>query len=215
MRCLTHPLLDCEYRDCEHVCHIAALQNLQRKGHTDTGAIISPDHKYRYLLWREWRGYGSNEHYSRHTDDNGPSWKAPQSLLFVMLNPSTASGIINDPTIRRCVGFAKDLKFDRLEVVNLFAYRATDPRELLKLLDADDPEGPENVKAVKDAAYGAGMILCAWGAYGGFRNQDQTVLGWLQESGKPLHVLGFTKKGGQPLHPLYVPTNTKLQLWEP
>jgi hypothetical protein len=90
------------------------------------GADISPDGRYRYRLWREWRGCASRDHWRwlGAKDGAGHELGEPLSVLFVMLNPSTADGTTDDPTIRRCVGFAKRWRYDRLEVVNLFAHRA-------------------------------------------------------------------------------------------
>lgn len=161
--------------------------------YTGSGARISADGIYRYLLWRE---CGVNPD--------------PETCLFIMLNPSTADGDADDPTIRRCVGFANYFGCDRLEVVNLFAYRATKPADLLNYpKSGGDPVGFENQANLTDSANRARLIICAWGAHGGFIGQDETVLGWLQDVGKPLYALGLTK-GGHPRHPLYVPASTQL-----
>ena len=103
--------------------------------------------RYRYRLTREW----------------GPQ---QLSILFVMLNPSVASADKDDPTIRRCVHFAKREGYDRMDVVNLFAHRATDPREILRMLDKDEPYGPRNQSVIERAVQDAGVIVCAWGAHG-------------------------------------------------
>jgi hypothetical protein len=172
----------------------------------ESGAEISPCGKYRYRLWREWRGTHnpSNWWWYDGYDGEGKRLGEPKSCLFIMLNPSTADGERDDPTIRRCVGFAKAWNFERLEVVNLFAYRATQPAELFALNSAtDDPVGRENSEVIEDAAQRAGMIICAWGAHGGYLGQDETVLGWL-ENAKP-YALGLTAQG-HPRHPLYLPS---------
>ena len=88
----------------------------------DYGAIFDINGRYRYSLWRAWSSYHPR-------------------IAFVLLNPSTADEQRNDPTIRRCIGFARAWNFGSMEVVNLFAYRTTDCRELLKI---DDPVGEEN-----------------------------------------------------------------------
>jgi hypothetical protein len=80
-----------------------------------------------------------------------------------MLNPSTADAETNDPTnIRRCIRFAIDIGCGSLEVVNLFALRATDPRELARHPDA---VGPQNERYLHDAAFRADWLICAWGAH--------------------------------------------------
>jgi hypothetical protein len=169
----------------------------------DSGARLSTDGRYRYLLWREWRGSHDPENWDwlGDADGAGQPLGEPRPCLFVMLNPSTADAAQDDPTIRRCVSFARAWQFERLEVVNLFAFRSTSPAGLLALSALDDPVGPENLEHVRDAAERAGRIVCAWGAYGGFLGQDQTVLGWMGDRLKL--ALGFTK-GGHPRHPLYV-----------
>jgi hypothetical protein len=173
--------------------------------YVSAGADISPDGLYRYRLWREWRGGLEKNGHSR----DGGKWGQPKSILFVMLNPSTADGAQDDPTIRRCVAFAKSWGYDRMEVVNLFAYRATKPDVILAMGDADDPFGDRNTETVKYAAWDADVIVCAWGAHGGHLGQDETVRGWMEQRGKPLMALGFTA-GGHPRHPLYVKSDSAL-----
>jgi hypothetical protein len=170
----------------------------------ESGAQISACGKYRYRLWREWRGTHDPEnwHWYDGYDGEGKRIGEPKSCVFIMLNPSTADGEKDDPTIRRCVGFAKAWNFERLEVVNLFAYRATQPAELLALRSEDDPVGPENLEIIEDVAGRAGRIICAWGAHGGHMGQDETVLGWLE---REAFALGLTIDGS-PRHPLYMPT---------
>lgn len=178
--------------------------------YTSVGADISPDGRYRYLLWREWRG--SNHQHWRWIggakDGAGHDLGEPKACLFVMLNPSTADGESDDPTIRRCVGFARAWGYDRLEVVNLFAFRATSPRVLLAMNDADEPYGVRNQQAIEEAAREAGTIVCAWGNHGAHLDQHETVLGWLEDCGTPLMSLGITD-AGHPRHPLYVPAATR------
>jgi hypothetical protein len=119
---------------------------------------------------------------------------------------------VDDPTIRRCVAFAKSWGLFRLEVVNLFAHRATSPTELLALNDAAEPVGPDNLMHVAASAAAAGKIVCAWGAHGGHLGQDETTLGWIMDHKRRrtlVQCLGLTKEG-YPRHPLYVPGDTEL-----
>lgn len=168
----------------------------------DVGAHISACGKYRYSLWREWRGTHDpkNWRWFGARDGAGEPIGEPKACLFIMLNPSTADGTTDDPTIRRCVGFAKTWNYERLEVVNLFAYRATDPQKVLAL-SADEAIGPENQESVEDAIRDAGIVVCAWGAHGSYLGQDETVLGWC--NGAKTFALGVTK-AGNPRHPLYL-----------
>lgn len=179
--------------------------------YVSSGATISPCSRYRYHLWREWRLHPEPAQWDMWTDAKGKpvvdgagaQLGEPKSCVFIMLNPSTADGAEDDPTIRRCVSFARQWGYDRLDVLNLFAYRATDPRALLALNDSDDPVGPDN----KDAfdlvlRHPVGRIICAWGAHGGHLGQDEIVLGWLGDRRR--QALGLTRDG-HPKHPLYLP----------
>lgn len=153
--------------------------------HVEKSAILSCCGKYRYTLWRTWN---------------------PQRpyLLVVGLNPSTADATLDDPTIRRCVGFAKAWGYGGLCMVNLFAWRATDPK--IMMLQAD-PVGPENDIWLTQHAVGAGMILAAWGVRGAHNGRDKQVLAALREHG-PVYCLGVTQCG-QPRHPLFIKADTR------
>ena len=118
--------------------------------------------------------------------------------LFLGLNPSTADQTSDDPTIRRCVNFTKSWGFGGLVMANLFAYRATNPKDML---DEKDPVGISNDDALKSLAENAGLIVCAWGAHGGHRDRDKEVFSILK--GHKLTCLGLTKDG-HPRHPLYM-----------
>ncbi|MEG3153019.1 DUF1643 domain-containing protein [Sphingomonas sp. ZT3P38] len=176
------------------------------------GATISACGRYRYHLWREWRGFGRDDTWTWWTDSRGKKIVDgagapigdPKSVLFVMLNPSTADGTADDPTIRRCVSFAKSWGYDRMEVVNLFAWRATEPRDLLAMTGDGDPIGPENKSAIQRTVSDAGLVVCAWGAHGGHIDQDETVMGWIEDADGAPHALRLTKDG-YPSHPLYLP----------
>ena len=175
------------------------------------GATISADGRYRYLLWREWRGTHARRNWRWWGKDGaGHEMGDPKACVFIMLNPSTADGEIDDPTIRRCVGFAASLNYERLEVVNLFAHRATDPKALLALRHTDDPVGFDNQRHIERATSDAGLVIAAWGAHGAHLGQDETVRGWVCQDG-PLHCLGKTAKGF-PRHPLYLPANASLMV---
>ena len=149
------------------------------------GAIFSPCNRYRYRLHRKWG------------TESG-------AVNFVMLNPSTAGGHLDDPTIRRCIRFAKDWGFDELIVTNLFAYRTTYPQELKK---AEDPWGDQNLSHVLAAALESKQTVIAWGAHGGFLGADQKVLNRLKSPRINIVHLGLTKQR-HPKHPLYLPANT-------
>lgn len=160
-------------------------------------AEVSPDGRYRYTLERDW------------TSDQLPGLVenvvsglavADAAVLFVMLNPSTADARFDDPTIRRCLGFARAWGYNRLLVGNLFALRATDPAALL--VDPD-PVGPDNDDWLALLAERAHMIVAAWGAHPIARERGPIVLDLLR-SQAPTYILGLTKDGA-PKHPLYLP----------
>lgn len=151
-------------------------------------AVISSDELYRYELTRSWG----------HSPDTDPY------VLWVMLNPSTADANIDDPTIRRCIGFTHTWGFKKLVVVNLFALRSPDPKALEK---ADDPIGPTNDQFILRAAKSASLIVCAWGAHKLAGARGRAVKEKL-----PFPMCLGKTKDGHPKHPLYVPADTKVSL---
>ncbi|MDX2097143.1 MAG: DUF1643 domain-containing protein [Leptolyngbyaceae cyanobacterium bins.59] len=143
---------------------------------------------YRYSLHRQW------------------NLEAPD-LGFIMLNPSTADADRDDPTIRRCIQFAESWGYGSLEVVNLFAYRATHPKVLLQ---APDPVGPENDRYLLQMIDRTQTVIVAWGNRGVFQNRSQDVLTLLKtlekKASDSLYCLGLTR-ARQPRHPLYIKRN--------
>lgn len=135
---------------------------------------------YRYVLSRE--------------------WGAGKSLLYVMLNPSTADEQRNDPTVERCERRARALGFGSMRVTNIFAFRATDPRLVKKSVE---PVGPCNDDVLMEHAASADMILCAWGAHGAHQGRGKMVELMLRSNSYKLWHLGLTQ-AGKPRHPLYV-----------
>lgn len=154
-------------------------------------AVYSPCECYRYLLTRTW-------------DEAGPR------VLFVMLNPSTATEFQNDPTVERCERRARALGYGAFCVTNIFAFRATDPRVMRA---EKDPVGPANDAAILErAAEWADRIICAWGSHGAHLGRGLAVTGLLRATGKPLWHLGLTLSGA-PRHPLYISYATAPMLW--
>lgn len=151
----------------------------------DKEAKMSACGKYRYSLYRGWD-------------------KTKPCCVFIMLNPSTADDKQDDPTIRRCIGYAKDWGCGGLVVVNLFAYRATYP---LALKHVDDPVGPLNDKHIRDevwaVAHFGGIVVCAWGSHGHLFNRGKNVEQILRKVGTKPFCLKTTK-AGHPSHPLYL-----------
>lgn len=151
-------------------------------------AIFSPNRAYRYYLERVWNS-------------------ALPVLAIIGLNPSTADETQDDPTIRRCIAFAKQDGYGAVVMLNLFAYRSTDPKRLPEVYD---PIGPHNNNMLRRHTDGRDVLL-AWGTRGGLYARDYAVVGLLQ--GKALLCLGKTKDG-HPKHPLYLKSDTSMQPWE-
>ncbi len=148
------------------------------------GAILSECGLYRYHLWRIW-----------------DSDRA--TLVFVMQNPSTADATEDDATIRKCVGFAKCNGFGSISVRNVFAYRATDERELLEVADPFGPENYKHLLSVRKVQVVTKLVL-AWGnRVGGKRLNHHYTNAMAAVMAQDPHCLGTTKSG-QPKHPLMV-----------
>jgi hypothetical protein len=159
------------------------------KGDAVSEAVYSDCERYRYLLTRVWRP--------------GPR------ALFVMLNPSTATEVQNDPTVERCERRARALGFGAFRVTNIFAYRATDPKVMRAV---PDPVGPDNDAAILGSAPWADAVVCAWGNHGLHLDRGREVEAMLRASGARLSHLGLTGQG-QPRHPLYVGYDRQPQDW--
>jgi len=127
-------------------------------------------------------------------------------LAMVMLNPSTADAERDDPTIRRCIAFAARERFGGVEILNLFAFRATAPSDLKA---AADPVGPDNDQHLRDLFARHGMILAAWGAHGAHRGRAEAIMRLAVDLGVTLTCLGRTAQG-KPRHPLYVKGNSAI-----
>ena len=150
-------------------------------------ANFSRCRQYRYALWRYWR-------------DDAPF------VLIIGLNPSTADQHKDDPTIRRCIGFARDWGFGGLCVANLFAYRATYPTDLFA---APDPVGPHSDRWLRKLSRQADMVVAAWGNDGSYEQRDKEVVSYLSA----LKVIRLNK-AGQPAHPLYLPKHLSAIDWQ-
>ena len=130
---------------------------------------------------------------------------------WIMLNPSTADANKDDPTIRRCIAFSKAWGFKRLTVTNLFAFRATSPKDLFRAIK---PVGPANDEYLTGTANVADQIVYAWGSQGDFRGRGDEVRHRMRDViGKPEIVCLGCTKSGQPRHPLYVPATQERVKW--
>lgn len=160
-----------------------------RVGGMDREACISDCGRYRYSLARTW-GDGSK-------------------CVFLMLNPSTADAVQDDPTIRRCIRYAQDWGHGMLVVCNLFALRSTDPAALYS---SNDPIGAHNDRVILNECRTAAIVVAAWGAHGELFKRGTRVRTSLRQAGISLHALAFTA-AGQPRHPLYLRGDLKPVLW--
>ena len=145
-------------------------------------AILSADRKYRYILSRTW-------------DETKPT------VLFIGLNPSTADEEIDDPTIRKCINYAKSWGYGKILMPNLFAFRSTDPNNLKHELD---PVGSENNTYILKSASKADLVIACWGNPGRLFNRDKEVISLIPN----LHCLK-RNKNGTPHHPLYLSKDIK------
>lgn len=151
---------------------------------THRTAVLSEDGLYRYTLTRR--------------------WGAGRPVVFVMLNPSTADATVDDPTIVRCTNFARDWGYGALTVVNLYAYRATDPKAMFA---ATDPIGPDNDSHLREVLRRDAFVVVAWGAHA--RPREVEFFRVIAASaGVTVHALRVTKAGA-PGHPLYIPAATE------
>lgn len=152
--------------------------------------IFSQCRQYRYTLWRDWSALLGCQ-----------AGMASQYVQFIGLNPSTADETKDDPTIRKCVGFAKRWGYGALCMTNLFAFRATDPKVMKK---HPNPSGQDNIHHLLSVSSGATLVVAAWGTHGEHMNMDLNVREKLNQIGVKLNCLRKTKHG-HPEHPLYVP----------
>lgn len=159
------------------------------KGDAESEAVYSDCERYRFLLTRTW--------------GSGPR------VLFVMLNPSTATEVQNDPTVERCERRARALGYGAFRVTNIFAWRATDPKAMRA---AEDPVGAGNDEAILDSLAWADTVVCAWGNHGLHLGRGSAVEAMLRAAGARLHHLGLTGQG-QPTHPLYIGYDRQPQPW--
>ena len=153
----------------------------------DTTAYFSDDRVYRYVLWRIW-------------DRTKPF------VLFIGLNPSTADEVNNDPTVRRCITYAQDWGYGGLCMMNAYALRSTDPRQLKKV---EDPIGTDNDCWIKLMSEHAKMIVAAWGTHAAYMSREGKILDVISSD---IHCLGTTKDG-HPKHPLYLRKDLRPQLY--
>jgi len=145
---------------------------------------------YRYALTRTWDPQGKR-------------------LLYIMLNPSKADELRNDPTVERCERRARALGYGAFRVTNIFAWRDTDPFAMKR---AKAPVGPDNEATLQDSCTWADAILAAWGTHGAHLGQGPAVAATLLAQDTPVFHLGLTKDG-HPRHPLYISYKTQPMRW--
>lgn len=161
-----------------------------QKGDAASEAVYSDCETYRYALTRVW----------------APS---EQRLSFIMLNPSKATEVENDPTIERCERRTRALGFGGFRAVNIFALRETNPQKMRR---HPAPEGLENESFLRESCGWADMVIAAWGAHGAHLEQGQRIKALLESTGRAIHCFGVTKEG-HPRHPLYIAYRQAPELW--
>lgn len=167
------------------------IRREHREGGTVSAAHYSACERYRYSLERCWNPAG-------------------RRALFVLLNPSTATEVRNDPTVERCERRARAWGYGAFRLCNLFAWRATDPRAMRI---AADPVGDANDAMLEESAVAADLILCGWGRHGAHLGRGRAVEARLRSARLRLWHLGLTRDG-QPRHPLYVGYRVEPEPWE-
>jgi hypothetical protein len=166
------------------------LTRRHTKGDAPSRAVYSDCETYRYSLTRVWEPEG-------------------QRLTYVMLNPSRATEVDNDPTVERCERRARTLGYGGFCVVNIFALRETDPKRMRR---APDPVGPDNDAIVIQAVGWADHVIAAWGTHGAHKGRGPEVAESLRKLDTPLFHLGLSKDG-HPKHPLYIAYTQQPILW--
>lgn len=166
---------------------------------TLTGATFSECRRYRLVLWRRWMDCPVSE-----------------MVAFCGVNPSRATEQVNDNTVRRCIRFAKDWGFGGYIMLNLFAWRETDPDIMRKV---PEPIGDDNDAAILWVARNCGKFIASWGGDGNHLDRDLAVLDLLKTAGIDLYNIGMTTPKPptrpQPRHPLFVRAATQPTLWIP
>jgi hypothetical protein len=159
----------------------------------ERSACFSACGTYRYILTRRWDKY-------------------KKTVNFVMLNPSKADHEIDDPTIRRCINFAKAWGYGQIVVTNQFGFKGSNPYDMRR---GDDPIGPDNDHFLAMESAVADLRIAAWGVHGDFLGRDKVVFDIISHGGTlPVHWIGRCKtKNGQPGHPLYIPKTAIPELW--
>ncbi len=166
------------------------LTRTHLKGDAQSTAIYSPCERYRYALTRIWQPDG-------------------EKVSFIMLNPSTATEVQNDPTVERCERRARALGFGSFRVCNIFAWRDTDP---FKMRKSSEPIGPENDSAIIESCTWADRVVCAWGTHGEHLKRGPQVERLVRETGVTPYHLGLSKHG-HPKHPLYIGYAQRPEPW--
>lgn len=172
-------------------------------------AIFSPCRTWRYVLVRETeRGVDMRMANEFH---EGRPLPIP-TVAFIGLNPSTADEVVNDATVRRCIGYADRWGYGRMVMLNVFAYRTRNPRKLAAL-DFSTAVGPENHIHLMREANAADRVVCAWGTHATRFQRGAAVEIMLRTAGIEPRVLGLTKDG-HPKHPLYLRSDLTPVPWE-
>ena len=172
-------------------------------------ARFSDDRVMRYRLGRALINVVDPDNVEYAWKTGGKLWRR---CVFLLLNPSTADAFKLDPTVKRCVAFARAWGADVLEVVNIFALRSTDPKELYKRAWGERGDDVDNDKAIVEACTGAYRVVAGWGKHGALGNRGAVVRRMLADCGVKLHHLGLNGDR-TPKHSLYIKGGTEPQEW--
>lgn len=179
--------------------------------------IFSECREYRYTLWRDWSGeFKTGVFFTECPHVDYYIGKRDGFVQFIGLNPSTADEKIDDPTIRRCVGFSKAWGFGALCMTNAFAFRETQPKLMMlqKFPETSPNEVMTNMDYLSHIGFAAGLVVAAWGKDGNHLKQQDRIRTYFKGAKIKLHHLGLNGDG-TPKHPLYLKKTTQPVLWTP
>ena len=178
------------------------LAEIDAKWDSQSDAVFSSCMAYRYFLIRRWITPAS-------LFEPGSN-RLNEVVAFVCLNPSTADFTTNDPTVRRCIAYASEWGFGGYAMLNAFAFRATEPKDMKA---QTDPNGPDNDAVLRHVASRAGLVVAAWGTNASHLDRHHQLCRTLPEI-SDIHALKMTD-GGFPGHPLYLKKSLRPQIWIP
>ncbi len=182
-----------------------ALISTQQRLYQGQNTTWSADRRYRYFLRRPW-----HEQVAQGFAEPEMSAEGRPPIAFLLLNPSTADEVKDDPTVARCRRYAVAWGFGEVIVLNAFAYRATDPKDMRAQADPVGPDNDATLLATLPAVQAlGGRLVCGWGNHGAHLGRSDQLRALLADF-EGLRCFPKTK-AGEPGHPLYLRKDVALQ----